>query len=82
MSTPAAVRYWEGELTVYKRIWFSNVLGSFVQPMLYLLGIGVGVGSLIDDGGGSTASLGGVPYVAFFAPAILAEATMMLCAQD
>lgn len=82
MSTPAAIRFWEGEFAVYKRIWLSNVFGSFVQPMLYLAGMGVGVGALVDDRAASTAALGDVTYVAFFAPAILAVTTMMLCAQD
>ena len=82
MSTPAAVRIWESQLVLYRRIWKSNVLGSFVQPMLYLLGMGIGVGNLVDDRTASAADLGGVSYVAFFAPAILAVTTMMLCAQD
>lgn len=82
MSTPAAVRFWEAELALYKRVWRSNVLGSFVQPMLYLLGIGVGVGSLVDDRTTSAVELGDVSYAAFFTPAILAVTTMMLCAQD
>jgi len=82
MATPAAVRVWESELALYRRVWKSNVLGSFVQPMLYLLGMGIGVGSLVDERAGSAAQLGDVSYVAFFAPSILAVTTMMICAQD
>jgi lipooligosaccharide transport system permease protein len=81
VSTPAAVRVWESNFAVYRRIWKSNLLGSFVQPLLYLLGIGVGVGSLIDDGG-STDLLGGVDYFAFLAPALLATSAMMVVAQE
>ena len=44
MSTPAPLRVWENNFAVYKRIWRSNLLGSFLQPLLYLLGMGVGVG--------------------------------------
>jgi lipooligosaccharide transport system permease protein len=60
MSTPAAVRVWENNFALYKRIWKSNLLGSFVQPLLYLLGIGVGVGALVDQSTSSTELLGGV----------------------
>ncbi len=82
MSTPAAIRVWESYLAVYKRIWRSNVLGSFVQPLLYLLGMGIGVGSLVDRGAGSTQLLDGVDYVAFLAPALVATSTMMVLAQE
>ena len=40
---------WESNFAVYKRIWRSNLLGSLVQPLLYLLGMGVGVGALVDQ---------------------------------
>ena len=48
----AALHVWESRFVVYRRIWRSNALGSFVQPMLYLLGMGVGVGTLVDRGTG------------------------------
>ena len=50
MATPAAVRVWGGSFALYKRIWRSNLVGSLVQPLLYLLGMGVGVVALIDRG--------------------------------
>jgi len=82
MSTPAAVRVWESNLAVYRRIWKSNLLGSFVQPFLYLLGMGIGVGTLVDQGPGSTDVLGGVEYVQFLAPALIATTAMMVVAQE
>jgi lipooligosaccharide transport system permease protein len=82
MSTPAAVRVWGNNFALYKRIWKSNLLGSVVQPMLYLLGIGVGVGSLIDDGTSSTDVLGGVDYFAYLAPALIATTAMMVVVQE
>ena len=50
MSTPAAVRAWEAHVTLYRTVWKSNVMASFVQPLLYLLGMGLGVGALVDGG--------------------------------
>ena len=76
MSTPTAVRVWESQFAVYRQTWFSNVLGSFVQPLMYLLGMGVGVGALIDEGPGD-AALGGVSYFAFLAPALMATTAML-----
>lgn len=80
MSTPASIRVWEGYFTFYRVHWKSNVFGAFVQPFLYLLGMGVGVGALVDTGSGSSAgdSLGGLTYYEFLAPALLATTGMML----
>ncbi len=69
-------------MAVYRRIWRSNLLGSFVQPFLYLLGIGVGVGSLVDRSAASEALLGGVDYLSFLAPALIATTAMMVAAQE
>ena len=84
MSTPAAVRVWEGYFTYYRVHWKSNVFGAFVQPFLYLLGMGVGVGSLVDERGGNDAAgaLGGLSYYEFLAPALLATTGMMLGAGE
>lgn len=81
MST-APLRVWESFLTVYRRVWLSNVLGSFVQPLLYLLGMGVGVGTLVDNGTGNAAALGGVGYFEFFAPALIATTAMFAAANE
>ena len=43
MTTPATVRAWESHFTLYRTIWKSNMLGAFVQPFLYLVGMGLGV---------------------------------------
>ena len=43
-------------------------------PLFYLGAMGFGLGSLVDRHG--TASLGGVSYLAFVAPAILASGAM------
>ena len=82
MTTPAAVRVWESNFALYKTIWRSNLLGSLFQPLLYLLGMGVGVGALVDAGTSSTDILGGVDYFAFLAPALLATTSMIVVAQE
>jgi lipooligosaccharide transport system permease protein len=61
-------------LTVYRRIWRSSVWSSVLGPVFYLGAMGFGLGSLVNKHG--TASLGGVSYLAFVAPAILASSAM------
>ncbi len=61
-------------LTVYRRIWRSSIWSSVLGPLFYLGAMGFGLGSLVDRHG--TASLGGVSYLAFVAPAILATSAM------
>lgn len=77
MSTPTAVRVWESQLVAYRRIWRAHVIGAFVQPLLYMLGMGLGVGALVDRGDQSAELLGGISYFAFLAPALLATTAMM-----
>jgi lipooligosaccharide transport system permease protein len=66
-----AFRCW---LTRYRRIWRSSIWSSVLGPVFYLGAMGFGLGSLVDRHG--TASLGGVSYLAFVAPAILASSAM------
>jgi lipooligosaccharide transport system permease protein len=82
LATPGPLRVMSGQLVVFRRLWRLNVLSSFVQPMLYLLGLGVGVGALVDSNAGSADALGGLPYVAFVAPGLLVTTAMTLCAND
>lgn len=81
-GTPAAVRVWERSLLLHRRVWVTSLLGSFLQPLLYLAGMGLGVGALVDTTAGSPELLGGVSYLAFIAPALLVAAAMTVCAQD
>src|ERR1700689_127171 len=61
-------------LTRYRRIWRSSIWSSVLGPVCYLGALGFGLGTLVDKHG--TASLGGVSYLAFVAPAILASGAM------
>jgi lipooligosaccharide transport system permease protein len=71
---PLTVRAFRCWLTSYRRLWRASVWSSFLGPVVYLGEMGFGLGSLVDAHG--TASLGGVPYVQFVAPAILAFQAM------
>lgn len=56
--------------------WLTSILFvSFANPLLYLVAIGIGVGSLVDANTGG-AGINGVPYLTFLAPALLATASI------
>ena len=60
-------------LVVYKRTWRGSIIGRFLSPLFFLLSMGVGLGSLVDDRAGG---VDGVPYLQFVVPAIVATQAM------
>src|SRR5262245_7759354 len=62
---------------VYRRIWRGSLFSSFLQPTLYLMALGFGVGSLIDPRR-AAAIPGGGNYLQFLAPGLLAAACMQV----
>ncbi len=82
MASPAAFRIASWNLTYYRRVWRLNLMSTFAQPMLYLLGLGVGVGSLVDRNTSSGDALGGVPYAAYVAPGLLVTSAMTVAAME
>ena len=58
----------------YRRTWQGSIYSSVLNPVLYLGAMGLGLGKLVDQH--STASLGGVSYLAFLAPGLLAAGAM------
>jgi len=66
-------------------MWRTNLLSSFLQPMMYLAGLGIGVGALVDRNVGADSagtSVVGDSYVAFVAPGLLVTTAMMLSAME
>ncbi len=63
--------YW---LTVYKRTWKGTVVSSFVNPLLYVLAMGVLLGGFIA--GDPSRLEGATTYLAFIAPGLLAAQSM------
>jgi lipooligosaccharide transport system permease protein len=69
-----AWRVIEHHLMVYRRTWKGSIFVSFASPILFLAAIGIGLGSLIARGPVHT--VGGVSYLAFLAPGLLAATAM------
>jgi lipooligosaccharide transport system permease protein len=63
---------------VYRRVWRGSLFSSFVQPTLFLLAMGIGLGGMVDAD--AAALPGNVPYLDFLAPGLLAAACMQTAA--
>ncbi|MBA4085818.1 ABC transporter permease [Janibacter terrae] len=61
-------------LVVYRRTWMGSLFSRFVSPLLFLLAIGLGLGSLVDA---SSGGVDGVSYLLFVAPGMVAVQAMM-----
>lgn len=66
-------------LLQYRRVWVGSAISSFLAPLMYLAGMGFGLGLLVDAGGGG---LEGVPYVVFVVPGVLAATTLQVAAGE
>lgn len=64
--------YWAFQ---YKRTWRSSVTSSFLEPLLFLTAMGIGLGSLVDR---HVHHVAGVSYLAFVGPGLLASAAMQV----
>jgi lipooligosaccharide transport system permease protein len=63
----------------YKRTWRSSVTTSFLYPVLYLAAMGVGLGSLVNR---HVHTVGGVHYLDFIAPGLLAATAMQVAGNE
>ncbi|WP_203230315.1 ABC transporter permease [Segeticoccus rhizosphaerae] len=59
--------------TQYKRTWQGNVVSRFLMPVMFLLAMGLGLGSLVDS---SSGGVDGMPYLQYVVPGILAAQSM------
>jgi lipooligosaccharide transport system permease protein len=80
MTSSPAARSFEYWLHSAKHAWRASLLSSVLSPVLYLAALGVGLGALVDRGDPS--GLGGVSYLTFVAPGLLAATAMQLAAGE
>ena len=69
-----ALRVLEYFLLLSKRTFRGTIFTAFLSPLLYLVALGYGLGSLVNRSDG----LGGVPYATFIAPGILVATAMQM----
>jgi lipooligosaccharide transport system permease protein len=70
----------EHHLLVYRRTWRGGLFTTFLAPVLFLLAMGVGLGTFVDNG--NPGALAGVSYLAFLAPGLLASQAMQTAAGE
>jgi lipooligosaccharide transport system permease protein len=69
MKLKRAFRVWQRHLTVYTKLYKSSIALNFVEPVLYLAALGLGLGAFVKE-------INGVPYIKFIAPGIIASSSM------
>lgn len=86
-STGRAPSYSGGVLIVaehfwtwYRRNWRATAVSSVLQPLLFLLAFGVGFGALVNGTGRAAEATGGVGYLVWLAPALLAVSAVQSAA--
>jgi lipooligosaccharide transport system permease protein len=70
----ASGRVWQRNWLVYRRLWHRSLAFGFVQPVLFLTAMGLGIGALI--GGQDLDAFGGVEYIHWLGPGLLAAMSM------
>jgi lipooligosaccharide transport system permease protein len=69
MKIKRAFRVWQRHLTVYTKLYKSSIALNFVEPILYLAALGLGLGAYVKE-------IDGVPYIKFIAPGIIGSSAM------
>ena len=60
---------WRRNLLVWRKLAIASVLGNIADPLLYMLALGYGLGSLIGD-------IGGMKYIAFIGTGMVCQSAM------
>lgn len=69
MRIKRAFRVWQRNSMVYTKLYKSSIVLNFVEPTLYLIALGLGLGAFVKE-------INGVPYINFIAPGIIASSSM------
>jgi len=64
-----AYRVWQRHVKVYTKLYLSSLTLNFIEPILYLTAMGMGLGVFVKE-------MGGVPYINYIAPGIVAYSSM------
>jgi lipooligosaccharide transport system permease protein len=75
----AGWRVVEREAHVFRRLWWGFVFSYFLGPLLFLGAMGIGLGGLVTQAGGT---VDGLSYLQFVAPGLLAATLVQSAAAD
>ena len=60
---------WRRNLLVWRKLAIASVLGNIADPLLYMLALGYGIGSLVGE-------VGGMSYIAFIGTGMVCQSAM------
>ena len=69
LTLQRAFAVWQRHFQVWRKLAFTQIVGNIIEPMLYLAGLGLGLGKLLPQ-------IQGVPYVQFLAAGIVCQSAM------
>lgn len=75
LNLKRAFRVWQRNFTVYTKLYLSSLALNFVEPILYLAAMGLGLGAFVKE-------INGVPYVTFIASGIIASSSMFAASYE
>lgn len=64
------IHVWRRNSLVWRKLAAPSMVGNLADPMIYMLGLGYGLGTLLP-------AVGGMSYIAFIASGIVCSSTMM-----
>jgi lipooligosaccharide transport system permease protein len=70
----ASGRVWQRNWLVYRRLWHRSLAFGFLQPVLFLTAMGLGIGALL--GQQDLSAFGGFEYLHWLGPGLLAAMAM------
>jgi len=76
--TSTVSRVFEHRWLQYRRTFRASIFSSFLSPILFLTAMGIGLGSYVSDS--AVDDIGGVSYLVFLAPGLLAATAMQSAA--
>jgi lipooligosaccharide transport system permease protein len=79
ISVAGALHVVEYDALVFRRVWRGTIMTTFLNPLFFLAAMGLGLGAFVNRGAGG---IGGVPYLDFLAPGLLATSTMQTAAGE
>ena len=68
-SPRQAYRVWQREVSVYRHVYRSTIVSNLMDPLVYLLALGFGLGAYVTR-------IQGLSYIQFIAPGLIASSIM------
>jgi len=68
-SPKAAYRFWQRNAFIFRRIFPESIAVNFLEPVIYLLAMGFGIGAYLS-------AIAGLPYLTFVATGLVAASAM------